>query len=79
MEIFETVYCLTVHLSFLTSYNPLFFSLCKTSKKQHFRYFYCFPQKTFQISIFIGEYLENSLVDFNDFCLILQDFERPFR
>ena len=70
-EIFETVYCLIVHLSFLTSYNPLFFSLCKNSKKQHFR-FICrfFSRKTVQISTFKVEYLENGLVDLNDFGLI---------
>ena len=32
-EIFETVYCLIVHLSFLTSHSPLLFSLCKASWK----------------------------------------------
>ena len=38
-EIFETGYFLIVHLSFLTSHNLLFFSFCKTSKKQHFWFF----------------------------------------
>ena len=32
-EIFQTVYCCYVHLSFLTSHSLLFFSLCKTSYK----------------------------------------------
>ena len=31
------------------------------------------------VSIFKVEYLENGLADFNDFGLILQDFERSFR
>ena len=78
-EIFETVYCLVVHLSFLTSYNPLFFSLCKTSKKNIFGFSVTFSWKTVQISICKVEYLENSFANFNDFGLILQDFERPFR
>ena len=79
-EIFETVYCWIAHLPFLTSHNLLFFSLFKTSKKnQHFRFSVVFSRKFVQISIFKGEYFENGLADFNDFCLILQDFEWPFR
>ena len=35
--------------------------------------------KIVQISIFKVEYFENGSADFNDFGLILQDFERPFR
>ena len=31
-----------MHLSFLTSHNLLFFSLCKISKKQHCRFFLSF-------------------------------------
>ena len=38
-----------------------------------------FSRKIVQISIFKVEYFENGLADFNDFGLILQDFERPFR
>ena len=72
-EIFETVYCLIVHLSFLTSYYPLFFSLYKTSKNNIFGFSVVFSRKTVQISIFNVEYLENSLVNFNDFGFILQD------
>ena len=48
----------------------------KLLKKQHFRFL---PRKIVQISIFKVEYLENSLAYFDDFGLILQDFERPFR
>ena len=36
-------------------------------------------RKIVHISIFKVEYLENGLTDFNDFGIILQDFERPFR
>ena len=78
-EIFETVYCSIVHLSFLTSHSPLFFSLCKTSKNSIFGFSVVFPWKTVPISIFKVEYLENGLADFNDFGLILQDFGRAFR
>ena len=59
----------------MTSHNPLLFIFCKTSKTQHFRFFSSFLGKL----IFKVEYLENGLVDFNDFDLILQDFELPFR
>ena len=78
-EIFDTGYCRIVHLSFLTSHNLLFFKFCKTLTKK-FRFF-CrfFSHKFAQISIFKVEYLENKLADFNDFGLILQDFERSFR
>ena len=38
-----------------------------------------FSRKTVQIVIFKVEYLENGSANFNDFSLILQDFERPFR
>ena len=44
-----------------------------------FRFCVVFSRKIVQISIFKVEYLENGLADFNDFCLILQDFERSFR
>ena len=76
---FETVYCWYVHLSFLTLHNLLFFSLCKTSKKQHFRFFCRFSRKIVQILIFKVEYFENGLADFNDFGLSLQDFQWPFK
>ena len=79
-EIFDTGYCWIVHLSFLTSHNLLFFRFCKTSKKTTFSVFLSFfSRKIAQISIFKVEYLENGAADFNDFSLILQDFERPFR
>ena len=78
-KIILTIYCLTVHLAFLTSHNLLFFSLCKTLKKtQHFRFSVVFSPKTVQIFIFKVEYLENGSADFSDFGLILQDFEHPF-
>ena len=38
-----------------------------------------FSRKIVQISIFKVEYLENGSAIFNDFGLILQDFELPFR
>ena len=76
-EICFTVYCLIMNLSFQTSHNLLFFSFCKTSKK-HFRFSVVFPRKTVQIVIFNIEYLSGS-ADFDDFGLILQDFEWPFR
>ena len=80
MEIFETVCYLIVHLSFVTSHNPLLFSLCKTSEKTtHLVFLSFFSRKTVQISTFKVEHVENDLTDFNDFGLILQDFERLFR
>ena len=79
-EIFDTGYRWIVHLSFLTSHNLLFFKFCKTSKKNNiFGFSVVFSRKIAQISIFKVEYLENGLADCNDFGLILQDFERPFR
>ena len=48
-------------------------------EKQHFRFAVVFFQKTVQILMFKVEYIENGSADFNDFGLILQDFERPFR
>ena len=78
-EIFLIVYCLIVHLAFLTSHNLLFFSLYETSKKQHFRFSVVFSRKTVQILIFKVEYLENASADFNDLGLIFRDFERSFR
>ena len=38
-----------------------------------------FSRKIAQISFFKVEYLENGLADFNNFGLILQDSEQPFR
>ena len=38
-----------------------------------------FSRKIAQISLFKVEYLENGLANFNDFGLILQDSEQPFR
>ena len=68
---------LIVNLAFQTSHNLLFFSVNKTSEK-HFRFSVVFSQKTVQIMIFNIEYLSIS-ADFNEFVLILQDFEWPFR
>ena len=42
MEIFDTGYCLILHLSFLTSHNLLFFRFSKTSKKKTFSVFLSF-------------------------------------
>ena len=62
------------------SHNLLFFRFCKTSKKNNiFGFSVVFSHKIVQISIFKVEYLKNDLADFNDFGLILQDFEWPFR
>ena len=69
-----------MHLSFLTSYNLLLFSFYKTYKKNNiFGFSVVFSRKIVHISIFKFEYLENGLADFNDFGLILQDFERTFQ
>ena len=82
-EIFEIVYCCILHLSFLTSHNLLFFSLYNTSENNIFGFSVVFSvvfsRKIVDISIFKVEYLGNGLADFNDFGLILQNFERPFR
>ena len=51
----------------------------KLLKKQHFRFSVVFSRKIAQISFFKVEYLGNGLADFNDFGLILQDSEQPFR
>ena len=48
------------------------------SKNNIFGFSVVFSRKIVQISIKV-EYLENGLADFNDFGLILQDFERLFR
>ena len=48
-------------------------------KNNIFGFSVVFSRKIVQISIFKVEYLENGLADFNDFGLILQDFERPFK
>ena len=61
------------------SHNLLFFTFCKTSKKNIFGFPVVFSCKLVQISVFKVEYRENGLADFNDFGPILQDFERPFR
>ena len=70
-------------LSFLTSHNLLFFSFCKTSyKKRTFlvllSFFLIKLSKSQSLKLKL-EYLKNGLAGFNDFGLILQDFERPFR
>ena len=49
------------------------------SKNNIFGFSIIFSRKIVQISIFKVEYLKNGLADFNDFGLILQDFERSFR
>ena len=55
-------------------------SVCtKLLKRQHFRFFCRFSRKIVQISIFKVEYFENGMTDFNDFGLILQDFQWPFK
>ena len=69
-EIFQTAYFLILHLEYLKSHRLLFLSLYKTCR---------FSRKTVQNLIFEVVYLENSSANFNDFGLILQDFERPFR
>ena len=48
------------------------------SKENIFGFSVVFSRKIVQISIFKDEYLNNGLTDFNDFGLILQDFERSF-
>ena len=48
-------------------------------KNNVFGFSVVFSHEIVQISVFKVEYLENGLDDFNDFGLILQDFERPFR
>ena len=79
-EIFQIVYYFIVHLPFVTLHNLLFLRLSKASKKQYSRGFLLFfSRKTIQILIFKVRYFENDLTDFNDFGLILQDFERHFR
>ena len=53
------------------------FSVCtKPLKTNIFSLLSFFSRKTVQIFIFKVEYLENGLADFDDFGLILQDFER---
>ena len=57
-----------------------FLRFCKTSKKTTFSVFLSFfSRKIAQISFCKVEYLENGLANFNDFGLILQDSEQPFR
>ena len=79
MEIFQTDYHLMVSLSFLNLHSIPFLSLRKTL--QTFSVFpsFSFFRKTVQSLIFEDEYLDNGLAGFNDFGLILQDFERPFK
>ena len=48
-------------------------------KNNIFSFSVVFSRKIAQISIFKVEYLENGLADFNDYGVILQDFERPFK
>ena len=70
-EIFETLYCLIVHWSFLTSRNPLPFSLCKTSKNV-FGFSVVFSQKSVQISsLNISRTAWRILVILVSFCRIL--------
>ena len=56
-----------------------FSGFAKLLRKQHFRFSAVLSRKIAQISFFKVEYLENGLADFNDFGLILQDSEQPFR
>ena len=48
-------------------------------KNNIFGFSVVFSRKIVQISIFKVKYLENGVADFNDFGLILQDFEGPVR
>ena len=57
--------------------QSIVFQFVQNLQKHHFRFSVVFPRKTVQI--FQVEYLENSSADFNEFGLILQGFERPFR
>ena len=54
---------------------PFVQNLSKTT----FVFFVIFSRKIVQILIFKVEHLVNGLADLNDFGLVLQDFERPFR
>ena len=51
----------------------------KLLKNNIFGFSVVVSRKIAQISFFKVEYLENGLADFNDFGLILQDSEQPFR
>ena len=62
-EICETVYCLIVDLSLLMSYKSIVLQFLQNLLKM-------------TSSIFLSLVV---LADFNDFGLILQDFEWPFR
>ena len=56
-----------------------FSGFAKLLKNSIFGFSVVFSHKFAQISFFKVEYLENGLADFNDFGLILQDSEQPFR
>ena len=73
--------CLLLICAFIISHvtHLLLFNLCKTSGNNIFGFSVVFSRKIVQISIFKAEYLENGLADFNDFALILQEFERLFK
>ena len=56
-----------------------FSGFAKLLKNNIFGFSVVFSHKIAQISFFKVEYLKNGLADFNDFGLILQDSEQPFR
>ena len=56
-----------------------FSGFAKLLKNSIFSFSVVFSHKFAQISFFKVEYLKNGLADFNDFGLILQDSEQPFR
>ena len=56
-----------------------FSGFAKLLKNNIFGFSVIFSRKIAQISFFKVEYLENGLADFNDFGLILQDSDKPFR
>ena len=56
-----------------------FSGFAKLLKNNIFSFSVVFSRKIAQISLFKVKYLENGLADFNDFGLILQDSEQPFR
>ena len=56
-----------------------FSGFAKLLKNNIFGFSVVSSRKIAQISFFKVEYLKNGLADFNDFGLILQDSEQPFR
>ena len=64
---------------FETSHNLLFFSFRQTSKKNIFGFSVVFPRKIVQIQSLKLNISRTAWPDFNDFGLILEDFEQPLR